>query len=450
MKKLKVHSIIGLVLVMVFALAINLLVPFLGLAHAGVSMAIGTVVPGGTVTQESIVGADEATEYIDMKDVQRKVELYKPYQTPILTLMSDQSKGTCESWEHKYFAVDSRGLHTTVVSASAIVQGTTTLTLDDSSIFTRNNTIFFPAITGATKVLGGRTLVGIVTSVGTGTVTVKLINPAVGGSNLVYGDFSSVECYRGGSAHNEKTASTGAWGVLPDYDYNYVQYFMEQIEVTDYQEVMKKQIDWNFADMKRMAIDDFKLQRERTFLNGVRTDTSIVVDGASQRIYTCGGFLQDTGIPVTPNINLASLDGKGVNSFTKSTFTGNNGSKKRFLLGGADFVEALQNVYVDNKWILAKETEQILGLEFVKIVSMFGTFDVMYYEQLDLLGKAKSAIIIDKANISTSDLAGIGSFNVRKIDLRSSGISKVDAAAIEQYSTMLVKNKVTHRILEGV
>jgi hypothetical protein len=38
---------------------------------------------------------------------------------------------------------------------------------------------------------------------------------------------------------------------------------------------MKKQADWNFADMKRMAIDDFKLQRERTFLNGVRTVTTI-------------------------------------------------------------------------------------------------------------------------------------------------------------------------------
>ena len=450
MKHLKIASfIVSVLLVLVTGLAVSAGIGFL--FPASMSLAIGTAVTGGLVSQESAVSATETVENFDMKDVQRKVELYKPYQTPLLTLMSDNTSGTCESWEHKYFAVDSRGLSTTITSATAISSNTTTLTVADSSIFTKNNTVFIPGITGATKVLGGRTLVGLVTALpNAGEITIKLINPAVGGSDLVYGDFSAKVIYRGGSAHNEKTASTTAWGVLPDYDYNYVQYFMEQIEVTDYQEVMKKQADWNFADMKRMAIDDFKLQRERTFLNGVRTVTDILVDGASQRIYTAGGFLQDTGIPVSSSITLSTLDGAKVNELTKLIFTGNNGMKKRYLLGGADFIEALENVYIDNKWILAKETETVLGIDFVKIVSMFGTLDVVYYEQLDLLGKEKDAIVIDKSNISISDLAQIGSFNIRAIDYKTSGISKVNAAAIEQYSTMLIKNKTTHRILTGV
>lgn len=451
MKHLKITSfIVSLLLVFVTGLAVSAGIGFL--LPSTVSLAIGTVIAGGTVTQEAAVSSVEATENFDMKDVQRKVELYKRYQTPLLTLMSDNAGGTCESWEYKYFAVDSRGLHTTITSATAISSSTTTLTVADSSLFTKNNTVFFPAITGAGKVLGGRTLVGIVTALPeAGKITVKLLNPAVGGSTLVYGDFSSVEVYRGGSAHNEKTASTTSWGVLPDYDYNFVQYFMEQIEVTDYQEVMKKQADWNFADMKRMAIDDFKLQRERTFLNGVRTATDLLVDGQSQRVYTAGGFLQDTGIPVSAAISLAKADftGAKLNELTKLIFTGNNGMKKRFLLGGADFIEALENINIDNKQIFAKESETVQGIDFVKIVSMFGALDVVYYEQLDLLGKEKDAIVIDKSNVSVADLKGHG-FNIRSIDYRTSGISKVDAAAIEQYSTMLIKNKTTHRILTGV
>lgn len=437
-----IKGIASVLIVMIVALVIGTAFGAVA-AVGGVMYGLGTVVAGEPVSQQI---ADGVTNSINMPDVQRKVELYKPYQTPLLTLMSDQSAGTCEGNIHEYFAVDARGLDTEVSTGGTLANGSITLAVANSLIFTKNNGVYFTSITGATKINSGRSLVGIVTGVADGAITVKLINP---GSGLLASDFTGVAIYRGGSAHNEKTASTTAWGVLPDMDYNYVQYFLEQIEVTDYQEMMKKQVDWNFADMKRMAIDDFKLQRERTFLNGVRSKTSILVDGATQDIYTCGGFLQDTGIPATGNIDLSALDGVAVNALTKSTFTGNNGSKKRYVLGGADFIEALENVYVDGKYILAKQTDVVMGIEFIQIASMFGVLDVAYYEQLDLLGKPKTAIVVDKANISTKDMKG-GAFNIRPINLRDSGISKVNAAAIEQYSTMLIKNKVTHSIWEGV
>lgn len=440
--KFNIKGIASVLIVMIMALVLG--TAFGAFAVGGVILGVGVAVAGEPVSQQIV---EAQTDSINMPDVQRKVELYKPYQTPLLTLMSDQSGGTCEGNLHEYFAVDARGLDTEVSTAStALSNGSITLAVSNSTIFTKGSGVYFTTITGATKINAGRSLVGLVTGVGEGTITVKLINP---GSALAASDFTGVAIYRGGSAHNEKTASTTSWGVLPEMDYNYVQYFLEQIEVTDYQEMMKKQVDWNFADMKRMAIDDFKLQRERTFLNGVRSKTSMLVDGGTQDIYTCGGFLQDTGVAVEANITLSTLTAKVLNGITKSIFTGNNGSKKRFLLGGADFIEALENVHADGKYVLAKQTDVVLGIEFVQIVSMFGVLDVAYYEQLDLLGKQKTAIVIDKANISTKDMKG-GGFNVRPIDLRTSGISKVNAAAIEQYSTMLIKNKLTHRILPGV
>lgn len=443
-QKFSIKAIASVLIVMIVGLVLGTV--FGAFAVGGLMYGVGTAVAGGTVTEQA---ASAATDSINMPDVQRKVELYKPYQTPLLTLMSDMSSGSVEGNKCEYFAVDSRGLDTDVSAYATLTNGSITLTVDDSTIFTKNNSVYFTTITGATKInpLISRSLMGIVTALPDDSkITVKLVNP---GAALTAADFAAAPVYRGGSAHNEKTASTTAWGILPDMDYNYVQYFMEQIEVTDYQELQKKQVDWNFADMKRMAVDDFKLQRERTFLNGVKSKTSILVDGQTQDIFTCGGFLQDVGIPVSSNIDLSALDGKTVNGLTKTIFTGNNGSKKRFLLGGADFIESLENVYVDGKYILAKQTDVVLGIEFVQIVSMFGVLDVAYYEQLDLLGKPKTAIIVDKSNVGTKDMAG-GSFNIRPIDYKTSGVSKVNAAAIEQYSTMLIKNKPTHRILEGV
>lgn len=432
----------SIALVFITMLALALWMPVV----AGVSIATGTAA-AAPLDVEQMTGGDShstTTEYIDMKDVQRKVELYKPYQTPIYTLMTSNKREKCESYEKKYFAVDSRGLSTTVVSASAISSGVTTLTVADSTPFTRNNTVYFP-ITGNTHVAAGsRTLMGIIMNIPeTNKITVKLVNPE---SGLAYGDFSGVEMQRGGSALNPKAASTGAWAIIPDPDSNYVQMFMEQVEIEDFQEQMKKQIDWNLPDMKRAAIDDFKLQIERTFLNGVKSMTQVLIDGQSQRVTTCGGFLQDTGVPVSNAITLSTMTEKILNGIMKDIFTGNNGMKTRYLFGGADFIEALENVTADKKYILAKETVSYLGVDYVKLVSMFGTLNVAYYEQLDLLGRPKDAIVLDKSNISVADFSG---FNIREIDLKTSGIAKVTAAAIEQTSTMLIKNKTTHRILIG-
>lgn len=449
MKQIKFLA--SILLVFVVGLAVTALMG--ALAVPALAIAVGSVVAGGTITQQEVTGGDsydESASYLDMKDVQRRVVEYKPYQTPMLTLMSANNVANCQSWEHMYYAVDARGLSTTVTSGTTIASAQSTLTVADSSFFTKYNTVFFTGITtSTTKISSGRSLVAIIVAFPAASqITVQFLNP---GTTLAAADLAGESIYRGGSAQNETAASTTAWGVLPETDYNYVQTFMEQVEEAEFQKLMKKEADWGMADLKRMAIEDFKMQRERTFLNGLRAVSNITVDGSTKRFYTAGGFLNDTGIPVMADEDL-SLIGSSSATFVgwlKTIFTGNNGSKSRYLLGGADMIEAIEKVNIDNKFLLTRETETVLGIDFVKIVSTFGSLNVSYYEQLDLLGKEKTAIVLDKANIFTGDLKGAG-FNVRKIDLKSSGIAKVDAAAIEQTSTMLIKNKNSHHIIEGV
>ena len=435
---------------MVMALVVG--AAFGAVATGGLIYGVGAVVAGGTVTQQDVTGGEsysETTEYLDMKDVERKVVEYKPYQTPLLTLLSDNGGDPVQSWEAKYYAVDARGMETTISAASTISDGYTTLTVSDSSLFTKYNTVYVPALAGASYVNAGISLVGIVTAFPeSGKITIKILNPANG---LVAGDFATKKIYRGGSAHNETAASTTPWGIIPETDYNYVQIFMEQVEQSEYQKLMKKEADWGFNDLKRLAIEDFKIQRERTFLNGLRSVTNITVDGQTKRFYSCGGFLQDTAIPVNSTFDLSNFVATPnlIVPVLKDIFTGNNGSKERFVGMGADFTEAVEQANYTDKHILAKETETIMGIKCTKLVSTFGTLNLFYYEQLDLLGKEKSAIVIDKANIFIKDLAGKG-FNVRPIDYKSTGVANVDAAVIEQASTMLIKNKKAHMVINAV
>lgn len=451
MKQFKILSSILLVVL------IGLVVTTLGaLAFVpGIALAVGTVVAGGTVTQQNVTGDGtyvETTQYFDMKDVERKVMEYKPYQTPLLTLLNKVGGAPVESWEAKYYAVDARGMETTVSAASTISGGITTLTVADSTIFTRYNTVAMPAISGGSNVNGGTFLLGLVIGFpAANQIQVQLLNPHSGlvASTLVTNPVSSI--YRLGSAHNEKAASTTPWGIIPASDYNYVQYFMEQVEESEFQKLMKKEADWGMADLKRLAIEDFKIQRERTFLGGHRTVTNVTVDGQTLRFYTCGGILNDTAIPVNSSFDISDFitTPNLIVPVLKAAFTGNNGSKERFMFMGADFTEMIEKANFTDKQILAKETETIMGIKCTKLISTFGTLNLLYYEQLDLLGKEKTAMIIDTNNVYIKDLNGAG-FNVRPIDYKTTGVSKVDAAVIEQCSTMLIKNKNTHLIINAV
>jgi hypothetical protein len=449
-KKIELIGKFLLIFVAIFALT-----SVLGLVAGAVGLVygVGTVVGDGTLTVQEATTQD----VIDMPDVERRVSVYKQWQTPLLTLMSQSKPLSVESWRKEYYAVDARGLTTTISAATTISNSVVTLTVADSTMFTKFNTVYFPEITTATTKVGagtGNSVMGIITSVGdSSTITVKIVNP---GTTLAGTDFVTnpvMNVYRGGSAHNELAASALPWGINPATDYNFIQLFMEQVEEGEVQKLMKKEADWGMADLKRMAIEDFKMQRERTFLNGVRGKTSITIDGVAKDFYTCGGFLQDTGIPVLGNQDLSDLAAATTNAtfvtWLKTIFTGNNGSRKRYMLAGADVIAAIETMKIDNRFLLAKETEQIYGIDFVKLVSSFGVLDLMYYEQLDLLGKQKTAIVIDKENIYTGDLKGKG-FNVKKLDYQSSGIAAVDASVIEQCSTMLIKNKTTHHIINCV
>jgi len=423
-----------------------------------IAYATGTVVTGGVITQQAVVGdptgagtaSDPAHQYLDVQDVESAIQLYKPYQTPILTYLSQNGVGSTSSYRKDYYAIDARGMTTTIVAVdTTLTSNVIVLEVADASIFTVDNHVYFTSITTATtKVSSGRFLVGHITALpSTNHITVKLLN--YGNANAD-GDFTNgMNIYRSATAANESSASTTPWGGYPDKDYNYVQFFQEQVQMSELQQLNKKIVDWNFGDVKRMAIEDFKLQKERAFLGGFRAEYNTTVGGKIQRHYSCGGFLNDPAIPYLGNISLSGLGSDTVTGLMKTIFAGNNGSKNKIMLCGADFAESLENVKSDSKYMKTTESSVVLGVDIVKAVSTFGTLETMYYEQLDLLGMAKSALVIDKSFIKPCVLTGKG-FRVRDLELAKAGISSDSASVLEEWVTMLIMNKEAHHILQGV
>lgn len=429
------------------------------LPHAGniTEAVVGTVVANGILTQQAVTdptgvgtASEPLGEGLDIADIEAKVQLYKPYQTPILSYLSQNGVATTSSYKKEYYAIDARGMDTTIVAVdTTLTSHVIILEVADASIFTDYNLVFFTEITTATtKVGSGRYLVGIITDFpSTNHITVKLLN--YGNANADADFTNGMAIYRGPTAANESSASTSPWGGYPEMDYNFTQFFQEQVQMSELQQLNKKAVEWNFGDVKRMAIEDFKLQKERAHLAGYRNEFTTTVGGKVNRHYTTGGFLNDPEIPYLASQTLSGLGSDTVTGWLKSIYAGVNGSPNKLLLAGCDMTEAIERIKSDNKWMTAKESSVVLGVDIVKAVSTFGTLDIMYYEQLDLLGYPKMGLVIDPAFIKPCTLAGKG-FTVRDLDLKKAGISSDQASVIEEWVTMLIMNKKSHHIIQGV
>jgi len=428
-------------------------------ANTFIQFAYGVIVPSGVVTQQNVVGdptesgaaSDPAHQYLDIADVEKSVQMYKPYQTPILSYISQNGRSTTTSYKKDYYAIDARGLTTTIVAVdTTLTSNVIVLEVADSSIFTRDNLVFFTEITTATTKVaaGNRYLVGIITAFpSTNHITVKLLN--YGNANADADFTNGMNIYRGPTASHESSGSTTPWGGYPEPEYNYIQLFQEQVQMSELQMLNKKIVEWNFGDVKRMAIEDFKLQIERAFLAGIRKEFNTTVDNKQRRHYTCGGILNDSAIPYKANQTLSGLGSDTVTGWLKSIFAGNNGSPNRIALGGCDMIESLERIKSDSKLITAKEKSVVLGVDSVNIVSTFGTLEPIYYPQLDLLGMPKTLLVLDTTNLKACDMVGKG-FGVRDLNLIDAGLSSDSASVIEHACTLMIMNKKAHHIIQGV
>lgn len=416
MKKNLILRMMGSALLTLFAVLLG--------ATTGVCMAVGTDAGGTTSGMEAgttivdsnggatatvgqeVTGEDNPEFYA--KEIDKRLTKMRPMRTPIDQITrSAESVSKSKSMVVKYYSISTRPIKTNVnadVAAMTAGQASTSLPVDDASLFAITDTIRVVGVKGykedgATQDNKDLMLYVVGKNDDTGYPTVIAVNGLKNSNNtnsLVPAIASDTKIVRMGRAAGELDVETGQFYNLPGADEQYCQKFMMQVEQSTFDKMWQKEIDWNFNDMEEDAIYDMRLGMENSFLFGVK-GKSKDPKKSGMDVYFTGGVWwmagKDMALGTKQNGTTTITDNQMVD-FLKELFTGNdsgNGTKIAFC--GSDFLAALAKIDSE-RFKVVKEYER-WGLKFTSFDSNFGKLLAIHHELMNENEKSDEAFIID-------------------------------------------------------
>lgn len=417
MKKKSLFQVIGGVLVM--------LVAVLASSFTGISMSVATAMggdaqdmgDGGKTVSDAIGGAtattgmeqtgDEDPDFYS-KEVDKRITKMRPQRTPIDQITrSATTISKSGSMIVQYYSVSTRPIKTTVkaqVNAMTSGQASTTVQVDDSSIFSITDTIRVVGVKGfkpdgATQDTKDLMLYVVGKNDETGYPIVIAINGKKNSDNsnsLVPQIAANTKIIRMGRAASEIDVETGQFYNLPTPEEQYCQKFMMQVEQSTFDKMWDKKVDWNFSDMEEDGIYDMRLGMENSFLFGIKAKGKDPKKSGAD-VYFTGGIYWMAGKDMavgTEAEGVVTITDDQMVDFLKDLFTGNdsgNGTKIGF--AGSDMLAALAKMKSE-RFKVVKEFER-WGLKFTSFDSNFGKLLVMHHELMDANEKSDEMFVID-------------------------------------------------------
>jgi hypothetical protein len=253
-----------------------------------------------------------------------------------------------------------------------------------------------------------------------------------------------------GRAAAEKDVATGRYYQLPSPDEQYCQRFIMQVEQTVYDRFSKKEVDWSFTRIERMAMEDMRIGIEASGLFGIKgvhqafsgqgnvfTTEGIwyragkdlelghwekKLDAAGNEIVADGKVVQEYVITEDELVDLIGriIEGAGNGSRTKLVFVDN------FIYS------ALCKVRSNNRTrIFHPEKNDEWKLEFDSFESM-GTKLLFYRHDLfNAWGFSGKGFSLDPEYL---DKWTFGNWERKEYDLKELFISNSDAVVMEEFS----------------
>ena len=417
MKRKNLFQAMGSILVMLIAV--------LASSFTGVSMSVATAMGGdaqdmgdGGKTVSDAVGGATATTGMEQtgeedpdfysKEVDKRITKMRPMRTPIDQITrSATTISKSGSMIVQYYSVSTRPIKTTVkaqVNAMTSGQASTTVQVDDSSIFSITDTIRVVGVKGfkpdgSTQDTKDLMLYVVGKNDETGYPIVIAINGKKNSDNsnsLVPQIAADTKIIRMGRAASEIDVETGQFYNLPTPEEQYCQKFMMQVEQSTFDKMWNKKVDWNFSDMEEDGIYDMRLGMENSFLFGIKAKGKDPKKSGAD-VYFTGGIYWMAGKDMAVGTEAAG----GVTNtndqmcdFLKDLFTGNdsgNGTKIGF--AGSDMLAALAKMKSE-RFKVVKEFER-WGLKFTSFDSNFGKLLVMHHELMDANEKSDEMFVID-------------------------------------------------------
>lgn len=434
--------------------AVIAVVAFIGDFEIGGLCTMAAVVPAVTGTGKEGSGVAVTDQVLDTAvsdevnpdllevDIDEMVLKMKPSSTPLDQIMRHAKSQNVKSMEFGYYAVDVRPEKDTVSekytapSAPTTADLRVTLSNNRPELFDVTDTILFPGV----KVADGKSLVvRVVAKADDGKLIVMGLNGTP--SDEIDGYFlpeipQGAEMVRMGRAAGELDVQSPMLESLPKKQTNFCQIYKMQIEASKIFIDSKKEVNWNFTDLEENAIYDMRRGMEKSQLFGIKG--KIFDTAKKQNIWTTEGIWWQAGKDFQYQED--EFTKESFVDMTKQAFIGNNGSNRRVLIGGSDFISMVSKLMVDKK-LNATDIEVKWGITWNLIVTNFGTLYCLHDETFDQVGMPGNGMIIDPEFLTKRVFQPFGKID---LDLVKSGQRNTDARIFTEISGVVLKYPEAH------
>ena len=401
----------------------------------------------GTVRPESKTDGFVRQE-VNKPTFSQKLAKIFPSRFPMDTILREIGTGSTKSDIYKYPSVVARGVQAKVKTANTAVTAPDVATISMVSVhnLSLNGNLLVPTYTAtgpdaaATKISSGVSplpLVLHIVEIDRSAKTIKVYPLNASGVPAFEADTTF---YRMGSAMDQEAARSSDPTVTPTYDYNYVQTNMCTISQLFAQEVQEKETEWGMADMKEMALFDFRYQNEMNALFGVKRE---LVDPISQKPkYMMDGIIRKVGNTLVREAD-QSVEKFLIHSVAK-TFDANNGSDTRVMFYGSEFGIGLSESATFQKQLEAGKTKVKFGITWNEVETNSGRLLCKMHTGLALAGYGSAGLILDVANVRKVEQLAL---QTKDLDLDTAGERRSKDTRVLESFTMEVTNPDTHTLM---
>lgn len=355
-----------------------------------------------------------------------------------------------DSLIYEYYSVDTLPNVATLTNAVSSQTGkSSTITVSDSDLFELEDTIYVPSVAAYDALGNAKTYEKLVLYVadkpGNNQLKVQAINgyPQAQGYRSVPNISANASLYRMARADREGNMRSATYSVLPTKEHNQCQIFSAEISWTTIMKMSRKEVNWQFSDVEEMQMNKMLREMEASFRWGAMGDLVPENNNLKGIVHTTQGIFNQIDRRVTYNASTPTND--MLIDMCKQIFVGNNGSKRRVLLAGADLIATLSKIASVQKQIDSKETKIVWGLEWSEIRTNFGTLYLSHDTTLDENGWAAKGAVIDPAYLWKAEFKKL---NREALDTIKAGTFDGDVVRLQEISCMVLKNKSAHFIVE--
>lgn len=277
----------------------------------------------------------------------------------------------------------------------------------------------------------------------------KYVIPSIAGWAESGNDAKSV--YLCGRAHNELDTTSPDLEFIPKEKHGYAQIFKTEITLSNYAIMADKEVKWDLSEIEQEAMYDWKKTKERAFLFG---KMSRVYTADGKEVFRTGGAFRETlknqdYKPIIVHGGVTTKDAADAEfiDMMEAIYVGNNGSPERFAFAGAKAINRLTKMMAKgiSKQQDAVKTETVQGITWSKIVSNYGTLNVIHHPLFNESPYSEYMFVFDPQFIRKKEVLPV---DRQEVDGKEHLIVNGKIVIFSETSGIALYNPNVHKVLK--